>query len=440
MSAPPQGVHVHRGEHGWDVASLTHRDGSRVVVQALGAQITSWIDAQRGEQLFLSRLSPWEEGRAIVGGIAVCFPHFTFAEELRQPQEGGLLSAAAAAAARVPPREELQGFACTQLWHIEAAPPRPDSIHHPYEGEEEQAPPPHRRQHPPAAPRSESEDADPSVTLRLVDSPETYLRFPHAFQLTLTVTLRAGRLATQLQVLNAAPRRPIYTPPTPNPRELVAALEAFYVADDDNRGGDGGDHGGGQRQRLGGGGDDGDHGGGAPTPPPSAPAGGPTEHTTEGPAAVAAETRLRALTTVEKLHHAFTFQAALLCWLKVRPPQGGGGGGGAGGDGGESFLRVHWVAVPKAVRARRVNRRRRLAGLAGGARPAPHLSSGHGPHPPAGAAPAGHLGQRVVVAALLRRQRRRPARLPGQPPPPWLTLALRALLARGRGRAAAAAS
>ena len=26
-------------------------------------------------------------------------------------------------------------------------------------------------------------------------------------------------------------------------------------------------------------------------------------------------------------------------------------------DGGESFLRVHWVAVPKALRARRVNRR-----------------------------------------------------------------------------------
>jgi hypothetical protein len=30
-----------------------------------------------------------------------------------------------------------------------------------------------------------------------------------------------------------------------------------------------------------------------------------------------------------------------------------------GGDGGESFLRVHWVAVPQALRARRANRRRR---------------------------------------------------------------------------------
>jgi hypothetical protein len=34
-------------------------------------------------------------------------------------------------------------------------------------------------------------------------------------------------------------------------------------------------------------------------------------------------------------------------------------GGGGGGGGGESFLRVHWVAVPKATRARRPNRRRR---------------------------------------------------------------------------------
>jgi hypothetical protein len=43
----------------------------------------------------------------------------------------------------------------------------------------------------------------------------------------------------------------------------------------------------------------------------------------------------------------------------ARTQEGGGGGGGGGDDDGESFLRVHWVAVPKATRARRVNRRRR---------------------------------------------------------------------------------
>jgi hypothetical protein len=54
-------------------------------------------------------------------------------------------------------------------------------------------------------------------------------------------------------------------------------------------------------------------------------------------------------------------------------------GGGGGGGGGESFLRVHRVAVPKAMRARRANRRRRrrrrggavLAGAGGGAQRSP---------------------------------------------------------------------
>jgi hypothetical protein len=45
----------------------------------------------------------------------------------------------------------------------------------------------------------------------------------------------------------------------------------------------------------------------------------------------------------------------LLCADGWRDQQSGGGGGG----GGESFLCVDWVAVPEALRARRVNRRRR---------------------------------------------------------------------------------
>jgi hypothetical protein len=42
---------------------------------------------------------------------------------------------------------------------------------------------------------------------------------------------------------------------------------------------------------------------------------------------------------------------------------------------GESFLRVDWVAVPKALRARRVNRRRR-GSRDGGPRGAPHARGG----------------------------------------------------------------
>jgi hypothetical protein len=65
-----------------------------------------------------------------------------------------------------------------------------------------------------------------------------------------------------------------------------------------------------------------------------------------------------------------------------RAAQDGPGAGGVlqgarrsrGGGGGESFLRVHWVAVPKAMRARRVNRRRCRAGARGAAAAAPTMA------------------------------------------------------------------
>jgi glucose-6-phosphate 1-epimerase len=41
-----------------------------------GAHITSWKPAGRDEVLFLSSLSRWEDGRAIRGGVPICFPWF----------------------------------------------------------------------------------------------------------------------------------------------------------------------------------------------------------------------------------------------------------------------------------------------------------------------------------------------------------------------------
>jgi len=41
-----------------------------------GAQLTSWRPAGSEEVIFLSRHSRWEDGRAIRGGIPVCFPWF----------------------------------------------------------------------------------------------------------------------------------------------------------------------------------------------------------------------------------------------------------------------------------------------------------------------------------------------------------------------------
>lgn len=41
-----------------------------------GAQITSWHPASEKEVLFLSEQSHWQEGKAIRGGIPICFPWF----------------------------------------------------------------------------------------------------------------------------------------------------------------------------------------------------------------------------------------------------------------------------------------------------------------------------------------------------------------------------
>ena len=41
-----------------------------------GAQVTSWVPAGHAEVLFVSAASRWETGRAIRGGIPICFPWF----------------------------------------------------------------------------------------------------------------------------------------------------------------------------------------------------------------------------------------------------------------------------------------------------------------------------------------------------------------------------
>jgi glucose-6-phosphate 1-epimerase len=54
-----------------------------------GAQVTSWKPAGHDEVLFLSRQSRWEAGKAIRGGIPVCFPWFrNKADDSKAPAHG----------------------------------------------------------------------------------------------------------------------------------------------------------------------------------------------------------------------------------------------------------------------------------------------------------------------------------------------------------------
>lgn len=54
-----------------------------------GAQLTSWQPVNAEEVLFLSEHSNWQDGRAIRGGIPVCFPWFrSKADDLSAPAHG----------------------------------------------------------------------------------------------------------------------------------------------------------------------------------------------------------------------------------------------------------------------------------------------------------------------------------------------------------------
>ena len=65
-----------------------------------GAHVTSWKPAGRKEMLFLSAQSRWEDGRAIRGGVPICFPWFG--------DKAG------------DPKAPAHGFVRTKTWQIES--------------------------------------------------------------------------------------------------------------------------------------------------------------------------------------------------------------------------------------------------------------------------------------------------------------------------------
>ena len=73
-----------------------------------GAQLTSWRPAGAEEIIFLSEHSRWEEGRAIRGGIPVCFPWFRAkVDDAKAP---------------------AHGFARTRSWRLESLTPEQNSV------------------------------------------------------------------------------------------------------------------------------------------------------------------------------------------------------------------------------------------------------------------------------------------------------------------------
>lgn len=56
---------------------LENAAGDTATISLYGAQVLSWVTHQHGEQLYCSTLATAADGKAIRGGIPVCFPQFS---------------------------------------------------------------------------------------------------------------------------------------------------------------------------------------------------------------------------------------------------------------------------------------------------------------------------------------------------------------------------
>ena len=135
--------------HGLDAVELQAPDGARATVLLHGAHVVSWIPAGADEQLYLSPKSSFAPAAAIRGGVPVIFPQFNARGPLQR-----------------------HGFARNAVWKLVLA-------------------------------RQEADQA--LAVLRLGDDTTTRASWPHAFNLELRVSVRAGTLAMALSCENIGP-------------------------------------------------------------------------------------------------------------------------------------------------------------------------------------------------------------------------------------------
>ena len=118
---------------------------SRAMILEYGAHVVSWV-ARGREQLYLSPVAEFVEGRPIRGGVPICFPQFDMQGSLPK-----------------------HGFARTMSWGV-------DSL--------------------------TSDDDSATAVLTLADNDATRAMWPHAFRLSLTVRLAHDGLDLSMMVEN----------------------------------------------------------------------------------------------------------------------------------------------------------------------------------------------------------------------------------------------
>jgi len=139
-------THLPQSFAGQGVIALTAPDGAQTTLSLHGGHVLSWLPAGGVEQLYLSPRSEFTPGKAIRGGVPVCFPQFA--------DRGPLLK---------------HGFARTLPWELVS---------------------------------QEVGRDDALAVLRLRDSDATRAIWPHAFELELSVRVGGRTLDIELACEN----------------------------------------------------------------------------------------------------------------------------------------------------------------------------------------------------------------------------------------------
>ena len=148
---------------------LANAAGDKATISLYGGQVLSWVAADGAERLYRSPQAVQGEGRAVRGGIPVCFPQF--ANRGTTPKHG---------------------FARTSYWWFAGAT------------------------------KASNDTSVASVGLVLKDSEVSRAIWPHKFHLRLQVSIGPGWLEVELQALNSGIR----------PFSFTAALHTYLsVAD-----------------------------------------------------------------------------------------------------------------------------------------------------------------------------------------------------------------
>lgn len=146
--------------------NLTSQDGAHVEFYLHGGHITSWKPAKGNDQLFLSKNSEFNLDTAIRGGVPVCFPQFA--------SEGPILK---------------HGFARLSMWELISTKETGDSA---------------------------------QAILQLKDSATSLEIWPHAFLMTLTITIGGPRLIMEINIKNTGSTS----------FEFTGALHTYLYVDD----------------------------------------------------------------------------------------------------------------------------------------------------------------------------------------------------------------